>query len=260
MKYAFIITFFIFFFIDRNTVTHSCNLSPMSLPQKYTTNGTSWKPRNNPPWNYPHLQQWLSKIHFYLTQTLLRNNIVSSNYIWQLLHQYHEYVFMVLSLNIKIGQILFHIKINTIPAFKRKFYLLFVKSQNSSSFLSVFLTESILKIHSHPSPRHSRSKWNNFHSDRYTVGTILMNAKHVGSFHVNILKGNRVWLTLSPKRVLSFIFQKQDTICTKRSLLYRRISFFLKSAQCDKPWIKNLSLGGSFPLPLNLRKVFKETY
>lgn len=163
-------------------------------------------------------------------------------------------------LNIKIGQILFYIKINTIPAFKRKFYLLFVKSQNSSSFLSVFLTESILKIHSHPSPRHSRSKWNNIHSDRYTVGTILMNAKHVGSFHVNILKGNRVWLTLSPKRVLSFIFQKQDTICTKRSLLYRRISFFLKSAQCDKPWIKNLSLGGSFPLPLNLRKVFKETY
>lgn len=150
-------------------------------------------------------------------------------------------------LNIKIGQILFYIKINTIPAFKRKFYLLFVKSQNSSSFLSVFLTESILKIHSHPSPRHSRSKWNNIHSDRYTVGTILMNAKHVGSFHVNILKGNRVWLTLSPKRVLSFIFQKQDTIRTKRSLLYIRISFFFKKCTVWQAMNQKSLPGWKFP-------------
>lgn len=34
---------------------------------------------------------------------------------------------------------------NTTPVFKRKVYLLFVKSQNITGFLSVLLTESILK-------------------------------------------------------------------------------------------------------------------
>lgn len=52
--------------------------------------------------------------------------------------------------------------------------------------------ESILKIHSHPSPRFIREANGTTHAGRYTVGTISMDAKHVGSFQVNILKGNGV--------------------------------------------------------------------
>lgn len=66
--------------------------------------------------------------------------------------------------------ILLYIKINTTPVFKRKVYLLFVKSQNISGFLSVFLTESIFKkIHSHPSPRSIREANGTTHAGRYTV-------------------------------------------------------------------------------------------
>lgn len=42
-----------------------------------------------------------------------------------------------------------------------------------------------------------------------------MDVKYVGSFYVNILKGNGVWLILLLKRVLSFIFEKWDIICIK---------------------------------------------
>lgn len=88
---------------------------------------------------------------------------------------------------------MFYIKINTTPVFKRKVYLLFVKSQNISGFLSVFLTESILKksIHIPLQGPFAKQMEQPMQVD-IGIGTILMDAKHVGSFHVNILKGNGV--------------------------------------------------------------------